>query len=354
MSNKKKKKWWLREQEMRRNVRRFRHRVKRKGRHYMIDKDISDSRIRERRQKKRKIKNWEQHIAPSNFSLANNTKETFRYFATLKEDLRVGKACFVDVSEITDITIETLTLLCAFISDRNSTFGTQVRGNLPKDLKLKNMFISSGFLKHVVTSPSLRKSAMSETSNRLVHVQTDTKADAKIVSEVYKPALKLLYGQNTSGMHKDLGKILVEMMANTVNHASDGTQNEKYNWWFLVYLDEKNLAAKFCFLDLGVGIFDSLPVTIKQKYLIMKYKESNIENLKAIFAGEYKTKTAKKERGRGLFTIHETVGNAIDIKNFSMISNDIFAIIEKGRGDKIARMNSDFHGTIYYWELIKK
>ncbi len=65
-----------------------------------------------------------------------------------------------------------------------------------------------------------------------------------------------------------------------------------YNWWLLSYKEPETKITKFCFLDLGIGIFDSLEKKYNENALSALFKSlinptDNSATLKKIFSGEY-------------------------------------------------------------------
>ena len=53
-------------------------------------------------------------------------------------------------------------------------------------------------------------------------------------------------------------------MSNTNNHASNNSNANQFKWWLYTY-NAPNGHTMYTFIDLGVGIFDSIPVQVFKK-----------------------------------------------------------------------------------------
>ena len=103
------------------------------------------------------------------------------------------------------------------------------------------------------------------------------------------------------------------------NHAKIN-QRGFHDWWVLVYNDEKAKVSYFSFLDLGIGVFKTLPKKISQKVVetIMHKPDMNLELLKKLIKGELESRTKKKFRGKGFPLIIKNSKSKY-IKNFSFV-----------------------------------
>jgi len=110
------------------------------------------------------------------------------------------------------------------------------------------------------------------------------------------------------------------------------------------------------FVDYGIGIFESLkkkPKAEKWANRIEKLKQffsshGNPELLRALLEGEvHMTVTGQHFRGKGLPGIKQVLERN-QISNLHVISNDVFANVEKSQ---YITLKSTLNGTFVYWEL---
>jgi hypothetical protein len=289
------------------------------------------------------------------FSLLKNTQQTMRYFKEIKGSLVRGIPVNLDLSGVTDMGIETLTYYCAFINDPDITHKTALRGNTPRESKLKEMFEKSGFYGYV-TSTNESRAYNRDIYSELIHRITKEKVESEITKNVCISSALHTFGKADKTIIQQFQPILVECMANTWNHAG-GNEPRKYNWWLLAYNDPQIRMTKFCFLDLGIGIFESLDRAYQTgklpKFLRWMRPGNNVETLRGIFTrGEKRTGTVNLEgRGEGINYIYTRVKSNPSIKKFTLVSNNIEAKIGYHLRDSIRRIDENFDGTMYYWEL---
>ncbi len=292
--------------------------------------------------------------APATFSLIENTTEVISYFDKAKKSLATDIPVDFDLSKIVKMGPETLTYLCAFINEDKLTHNTALKGNTPKDPKVKEMFQKSGFYNFVMLD-SVPEYYSREIADDMIHRITREKVESELAGLVCKAAMKHSF-DSEDFKKQNFYPILIECMANTLNHANYINKEEIYNWWLLAYKEPNTKITKFCFIDLGVGIFSSLEDKYKKKKLAELLKwfipNKHKETLERIFKGERRTSTKNlRGRGQGLNYIYQLVKKDGTIKNFTLISNDIIAKIGYNTGDKIVKMNKNFIGTMYYWEI---
>lgn len=292
-------------------------------------------------------------IANQNFSILNKTKESIDYFDKAIESFSSHKPVYFDLSNVETTDTATLTYLCALVNDKKITKETPLGGNLPKTSETREMFLQSGFHRFVSSSFN-EKNRPRDEHGELIH-KTDVRVEPKIAKSVCLSAFKHTYGIETIKA-MDVYKIIIECMANTHNHANFGNTKEIYNWWLLAYKDSSTKITKFCFLDMGVGIFGSLKIKYQTSNLPEWLKNvfapnENIKTIKRIYSGETETSTNLPERGRGLLNIYNLVKRNSNIKNFTLITNDIKTKISYNTDDEIIKLENNFDGTLYYWEL---
>ncbi len=295
-------------------------------------------------------------LAPTTFSLLNDPISVISYFEKIEKLLKKGIPVFFNLSNVNVMGLETLMYLCALIKDENITHGTPFRGNVPNVLSIKEMFKRSGFYDNVISGFS-SNIEYRDPNDRFINWKSEKKVEGKLAGNVCSSAMKHTF--KIEGFDKRVQnyyKMLIECMANTTNHASSET-GKSYNWWIIAYKDFPTMVTKFCFLDLGVGIFGSLENRYKKNTLekcFSWFKPNNHKKtLEMIFKGNRRTSTVNLEdRGLGLINIYKFVKGNRNINNFTMLSNDIMAKIGYNTPDDIEYIDKDFNGTIYYWELV--
>lgn len=279
--------------------------------------------------------------APLNFSLINNTEATIEYFNRAHYQLKKKNQILFDISEVTTITTDAIAVQIAKIKDEKFHFRSGIFGNGPKDENLKKLFLQSGFYEYVNTRGPKPKND----KKLLIHEITNNRVEPDVAKEAYLLGIRHTFGNEE--VFEPLYDILIEVMQNTNNHA--GTTRGKYDWWLHVYNHPDSSKTSYTFLDLGVGIFESLPVkSFKRDFLELLGLKSNLELVPKLFAGEIRSRTARPERGKGIPQIFECSQDKTFSK-FVLISNDIYADLKT---QEYRLIKSEFEGTLFYWELI--
>src|SRR5690606_5340458 len=107
-------------------------------------------------------------------------------------------------------------------------------------------------------------------------------------------------------------------------------------------------SSKYTFLDLGVGIFESLPaLSFKQKVATKLGLSHNVDLVQPLFNGEIKSRTGRPERGNGIPQVYESSKDKAFSK-FVLITNDVFVNMKNLETKKL---KNNFNGTLFYWEL---
>lgn len=286
--------------------------------------------------------------APSNFSLIENTEAVLHFFKENKKLLASRKQVGFNLRDIKKLTPDAIALLIAKVKDENFTNRLVVRGNSPQKADLKKMFDESGFLEHVRSSWVPERNE----KNVLIHQITNNKVENEIAKDISKRAVAHTFG--TGEKYRPIYEILIECMANTKNHA--GMSEGEYNWWIFEYSNPDTKVTTISFLDLGTGIFNSIPVQSFKRNAMIALKDKtgvdfipnfNLNLLTDLFEGKISSKTGMEERGQGLPLIYDRSGNQ-QIKNFTIISNDVYVKIPSKES---IILKNKFQGTFLYWEL---
>ena len=291
-----------------------------------------------RRRKASKVKNIK---APSNFSFINNTEETIEYFEKAHKELKSKHKINFDISDISTLTTDAIAVQIAKIKDTKFHFRSGIMGNEPKNENLKRLFQQSGFYEYVNTTVYRPLS----NNKLLIHKVTKNSVEPKLAKEACLVGIRHTF--KNEEIFEPLYDIIIEIMQNTNNHA--GSTKGKYDWWLHVYNHPESSKTSYSFLDLGIGIFESLPVqNFKRNVLQFIGLRSNLDLVEKLFAGEIKSRTARPERGKGIPQVFEcSQDNAFE--KFILISNDIYADLKT---KEYRLLNKKFEGTLFYWELI--
>lgn len=307
-------------------------RSKRKNRVY----DFTKTEFGRRRKRKNQLYNIP---APQDFSFIKNTEKTLEYFQSARDKLSKGYPINFDIAQINTLTTDAIALQIARIKDANFHRNNGIFGNAPDKEELKELFLQSGFYDYVQS-----KGEKSTSRSKLIHKITDKKVEPKIAKEACLTGLRHVFQSNA--IFDPLYDIIIEIMQNTNNHA--GETRGKYNWWLHVYNDPKTKTSFYTFLDLGLGIFESLPVqTFRKKIGDFLGLTHNSDLVKPLFDGKIKSRTGKPERGKGIPQVYESSKNKA-FKQFYLISNNVHVDLKTM---KIKKLNNNFSGTLFHWEL---
>lgn len=157
--------------------------------------------------------------------------------------------------------------------------------------------------------------------------------------------MEKLYGQDQQ--HQDLYRILIELMANTHNHAK-GQREHAEQWWTSAYCPNRNRTC-FTFVDNGVGIFRSVGETMTglKKFAQRLGIKDNLDFLSNLLRGQLRSSTGLENRGKGIPMIYE-LSMKEKVENLTVITNDVFAKV--GTND-LRSLKTEFVGTLWYWEI---
>jgi hypothetical protein len=278
--------------------------------------------------------------APENFSLIENTESVLHFFQEAYKKLKSKKRIFFDISNIKRLTTDAIAVFVAKINDENFHCKTGLMGNEPHDQEVKNIFIQSGFYEHV----SIKGSRPKNDKKLLIHKLTNNRVEPDIAKDACLIGLRHTF-QNEN-IFEPLYDILIEVMQNTNNHA--GETRGVYDWWLQVYTHQGSSKTSYTFIDLGVGIFESLPVrSFKREVLDFIGITSNLDLVSKLFAGDIKSRTARPERGKGIPQVYECSQNAT-FEKFILISNDVYADLKT---NDYKLLKQEFSGTLFYWEI---
>jgi len=216
----------------------------------------------------------------------------------------------------------------------------RIGGTYPREEEPMRMFRESGFDEYLKTS------LPAAFQNRGAILKQDLSLNAKQADGEYARRL-VDFAAKDDGRKLRLKASfahLVECMGNTHQHAADVVGTE--SWWASVFKDRRRQRDCFTFVDMGVGIFNSIELSARLRLmnLLNTYRPTI---LKELLAGRIPSSTRLRYRGRGLPSIFESCKKG-RIDRLVILTNDVFADIES---DKYLMLSSELRGVILYWEV---
>ncbi len=282
------------------------------------------------------------HIAPLNCSFIDNTNEILTYFNEIKEFIAQGQSVELDISKITHLTPDMITLLLVIFNEKQSR-KVGMKGNAPNNAELKKMFLSSGFYDNVI-SAGTKKVAY---NNKLWRGTTNNQVQGKMASEALDMCREVFLKKNIKYDTDPLYNLLSEAMSNTKNHANSKQLNT--NWWLYWYFDEAEEKLKYSFIDLGIGIFKSANFSWYRETFNEIFSVGNILLVKSFLNGKI-TSSREKDKaisGKGVKQIL-SCAKLPEITTFIIITNDIKIDVKIQKGTELS---SNFEGTFIYFEV---
>ena len=254
---------------------------------------------------------------PKNFSFIDNTNELLEYFIKCKSLLHNKEKVQCDLSHITALSSDAIALLAACANDE-SFLGKRgrIRGNAPTDPELLKLFTESGFYNHVKATKVLKSAHKSDTN--LFHQESNYQVQSDIAKNACILGTKHVFGSN---------KPFPDLY--TYNAPNGHTM--------------------YTFIDLGVGIFDSIPVQVFKKIKRVIGLENNTDLVPDLLDGKIKSreKVDNKIRGKGIPQIAVNSNSQYFARAY-IISNDVKINLK----DKTAEaLEHNFSGTMLFWEL---
>lgn len=277
--------------------------------------------------------------APEFFSVVENPESVIGYFNHAKRIIRGGNSVCFDMENVTRLTPDAIAFFIAHFKDRTYSNNYILEAKPPSNPQIEEKFNQSGIHKHVSS-----KLAPPPTTG-LLHRATDLKVNNVLAKTCGERVSMHCFGKIVR--LKALFAILIELMANTNNHAS--VNNEKsYFWWLFVDISTDDKIASITFVDLGVGIFESLHVKRAKSLLSKVIKISPNEAIwNKLANGEIGSRTGLGERGKGIPLICEHAKNDY-IRSMKLITNDVYIDL---KADTITTMAESFSGTLYHIEI---
>lgn len=288
---------------------------------------------------------------PTNFSVVNNTNEVVGFFYQVLKIAKKGNRIYFDLSGIKNITPDAILYMRSVFDYFKEKYKfSNFSGNAPQDIYCKNIFINSGWYDYVQT-----KFQVPPKDERVLSIESNQLVIGLVAKKVIDFSLKHL-NKTRSSESRSIYNTLIECMTNTKEHAYK--KNAPVPSWYLMALfNEKLKRVSFAFIDGGLGI----PSTIRKnrhEKVIELFKKispggsklSDSDLITSALKGEFRTRTKKGYRGRGLPKIHEYAKKGL-IDNFTLVSNKGYINI---KNIEKKELSCKFIGTLFSWDILYK
>lgn len=284
-------------------------------------------------------------VAPSSFSLVNNTDKTIRFFSDIikfiSDNRNYGKHIFIDISRIESLTTDALMYLLAIVNNLNEQFRGKYSfsGNAPANKNVRKKFEESGFYNFV----NYRSKEPITTNTDNLQIIAGSICDPIVARQISDFASEKL---NISFLQcKFLFEIMIELMSNSQKHAYN--ESPLLPHWYC-YSEYEKGSIYFTFMDTGVGI----PSTVKKKFIenldIFNFKEDSKYVISAL-DGENRTATNKPYRGKGMPKIRKFCSQG-KIEHMKIITNKANVSVLKTKYES-EDMRTALIGTLYHCKI---
>ena len=264
------------------------------------------------------------------------------FFTRIELAFRHPDPIFIDLEGVEKLTIEAVLLLVSRIQLRELRRCIGVRGNEPKDERLRALFAQSGFYRFVTGPPS---GYQKEKDLGILRKHEGKQVREDLCAEMVHYATGKVLG--VTKKNGGLYRTLIECMANTRDHAAVNNKGRE-SWWLSVYYDSDSRVASFAFLDNGVGVFKS----VKMQTFLRQWGHffgilSHVDILNELMEAKLGSRTGLSYRGKGLPSIRRVLQRQ-QIKNLRIVTNRAYLDVGSRTGKALRQ---SFRGTCLTWEL---
>lgn len=276
---------------------------------------------------------------PSDFSLLTNLEDVIIFFANCKKyNKDICDRVEFDFSKVQNIgsgCIAILLSICGWLNDHSIS----IQGTYPEDSEVRARFEKLGFLRYF--KAKYQNGASSASKSEIIE-RGITTTNPKLTSSKIREAMGTVFSTNSK--NTKIQGMLIELMANTVNHAYHKGQK---GWYLALDHCENEKSVRFSFVDNGDGILNTIKVRFKDRVSKMVGMTNDGQLLQEAFEGKFGSRTRLAYRGRGLPLIKKNFESGY-IKNLVVISNNVFYDFTEGT---FQILGTEFEGTFYFWEL---
>lgn len=287
--------------------------------------------------------------APKILSVFNNSTETLNFFDEVKVKIRslnYKDNLFFDLSGIEIVSVGAIMYLIAMIKNtkRVKAMGINCAGNVPREPMARTIFETCGFYTYVSPQYNFKRPA----SNDHINITRGKEAAPEIAGNICEFVHAHSHCDRIAT--KALYKMILELMANTKQHAYTNNKEMDNNWY--VYVEDCDKYLRFVFLDTGSGI----PNTIRTKGILEKVKNYFSLNdayfIASALRGELRSETGLSYRGKGLPEIYNKVVSRY-ISEFSIVSGYGKCMVDENGDISESNFENELKGTMLCWKLNK-
>ncbi len=289
--------------------------------------------------------------APMIFSLINNREETEIFFNSIldiyaKKNSTKSKSfntMYFDLSQVEKISPDAIMYLIALVNNIKYKISKKffVQGSFPKNEDAKKILIDFGFLNYV-NSQSITGI---KPKNELIQIISGCKVDPDRAAEIID--FIKAHSECNSLQLKKIYTLIIEIMANTVQHAYNDNEVLFPNWYICVNTGNN---IEMTILDTGSGIPSTVSGRFKDiLYYALPDRESRI--ISSALDGDFRTETKQKYRGKGLPCVVECYNNNY-INEMLIISGKGSTILRSNSNDRVLKDSKEsFLGTIFLFSI---
>lgn len=287
-------------------------------------------------------------VAPRLMCFLRNPEGMGKFISELTDSLRQLRPVLVQMEDVDELELNAITVLLAVMVQFRSK-GIKFSGTNPINTNARKTLNQSGFFDHL--SGRFQANEPYDIFGTSIHTHGKLLVDSEFSQGLIDRASTTIWGEERRC--PGVQRVLIELMHNTVNHASGDGEGHKHYWISVQQLKDENRTV-FCFVDFGVGIFESLSRRrltaesfVENVYRLFGFI-SNARILELILTGGiHRTVTDQYFRGKGLPGVYEALRKN-QISNLSIITNDVYFT---ATSNTYKIMNTEFAGTFYSWEL---
>jgi hypothetical protein len=278
--------------------------------------------------------------APELLSLTDYPNQCISFFCELYSFSK-RRDVFVDLSRVKKITPDAIALLVSVVIGIGRRHKLRIFGNYPDAQHVTEMIRVSGFDQY------LKSSGLPSHNTHGAIVKKDFVLDSRRAEPKFAKQL-IDFAAKDDG---DITRLrpayenLLECMGNTHQHASavEGAES----WWASVFQDSSRSCDCFTFVDMGVGIFDSIELGLRLKlYKLVGVGRQQI--MRMLLAGKIPSSTGLGYRGKGLPSISDSMRDKHAVSRLVIITNDVYVDVGTDRFDLLPR---HLKGLLLYWEV---
>jgi hypothetical protein len=286
-------------------------------------------------------------LAPERFLLHGNLKQFLDFIKTFRERSKAYKTILIDFEGTLEVSHDAIGMFASVLYLHKKGGGI-VQANYPKNPNAKRYILQSGLFNHHNGTIN-----GSEKIENIIVTKGKNVVESQTSSVIVEKCLETITG--TKQRFQPLQRMIIEMMANSVNHAFGGAQDS--SWLLAVDHSKEDRLVRMVFVDNGKGITDTIFKKINERIAtgldnffgsVMEIdSKMNLKFIKEAFDGSRRSSTKLPHRGKGLPTIYRTYYDN-KIRNLHVVTNNVYWDFSD---EEPKRMDISFEGTYYYWEL---